>query len=222
MKNKKTVLVGMLLTVLLLAILLPLSLPAAAATELKPEWVTESQGKYTFRYFDFSDRGNIALVFEAGGELLVEVYSPQGEFLYGIRLPTGQGTVVFFAGEDIGIYCVRSECTFYIRPDGSWHCVEGYFDYEAQGIWDGILNSETTKPNSGPLNGKTYHVQHDRFFSYGTKFFLTDGDGEETVIYDVTAGELMRTSHKLLLILICGFLLKKVLERDEQQKRQKA
>ncbi len=197
---------------LLLSLCIPVSaynaspMGAAAAeafleNSVPNEFLSEEGARLPFQTFALSEGGQVALVMAVRNSLLVHVYDGEGTFRYGYRL-VDAGQVVFFEGEELSVFWVKSGCIETLDDRGN--------TIRLRTAWNTGENAERSRrhqnpPASSTVGAVSYRAEKD--FPCSTtysRFLLKAGPGTERVIYDVSAGKWERAAGAAVVAVLFG------------------
>ena len=137
--------------------------------------LTQETARHEIRTFDVNETHKVAIGYNHLEEAIIVVYGG-GNFLYGYRFkyPRG-GFSLEWAGDNMNI--VFSEVMLTVTPDGEIVETAAVPDTVENNTYDRYLRYGKERV----VDDLTYTVQ------YGTKVVITDANGTETVLYDVSA-----------------------------------
>lgn len=132
--------------------------------------------------FAISENGLIALAFN-GEHAQIDVYTPDGHFLYGYRfINKNIAFAVFFEGENLAIY--RSRKGHIASFDSKGNCIQFQKVIYTQRSSD-AFHADRYRPSTGTIGNLNYRAEGG-FFSNYSRFVIENEEGESVVIYDVT------------------------------------
>lgn len=159
-----------------------------------------------FSYFDVNEEGNYMLGFNGGKDLIL-VFDRDNDYLYGFSMVSNGAFGLEWDGENIVIYCDRSDLAVTIDKNGNCLRMEKILNTtENNRYWNNL------RANKKTIGGFTYVAEHElgsvNIFggSWGTyaRFVRISFDGQETVLFD---GASVDMSILLICIVVFGGLL---------------
>lgn len=172
--------------------------------------------------FDVNEEGSIAIGFRRTNDKAIGIYDSEGIFRYGYRFQTSGAFRLELDQEDLILYLVRGDFMIRINPEGDVELVADILDTRENNTYANYLDAMRKKTvgdrkyvmrkNLGILNGFA--------FSY-SQLVMIGADGEETIIYDVSLQNGIKTVLILTVILLMvGYWLKvelpkRLAEEDE-------
>ncbi|MBQ6172737.1 MAG: hypothetical protein IJK58_03740 [Clostridia bacterium] len=145
--------------------------------------------------FDVSDNGLIAVGYEINSGGIICVYTIEGEFQRGYKFRDPGSFLLGFSGENLNIYFVRGECVITINPEGEVEKVLKIIpkNKENRQYW-----SYLETPRIHEVNGVKIFLRKDMGFLFNlfspsyTQIVVKDGDGNENIIFDVNAKQIVQ------------------------------
>ena len=182
---------------------------------IKLEIVHEEPRPSTIDSFDVNQDGLLVV-----GDLdwtWASVYSPEGKFLYGYKFEIYGSHTVFWNGENVCIYFIRSGILATFDENGT--CLD------FRELTTGAGNSDFIKSLNGTtertVGGITYKMERDiPVLGYSRIVAYEDGQ-EPRILYDVTQSHNVHTIFKITLFLgwfgICGYYSSKKRRNKKKQ-----
>lgn len=135
--------------------------------------------------FDVNERGLIAIGFDAQPRPEIHIYDNEGTFLYGYSFNCNGSFGIEFVGDNIAIYFVRGEYIHIYDHTGTNLDVRRVLNVAQNESWVSNIIDPTLKT----VGGDHYRLERDIGLSTRSysRLVKTDGQGHQTVIYDVSA-----------------------------------
>lgn len=178
--------------------------PLELKTKCHIELLTEEPKRICgFSCFDVNEFGYYAVLTKGIPAFVIAVYSPDGEFCYGISLKSSGSIAIRWEEGDIAVYFARNDIKIRIDEKGNVTAAEQYSSDTK--YWELLNNTKT-------VNGKTYIAKHwlvsHELIRWGNYTQLVMGSNEgEKILFDGTRSLLHKTGLCFLLsILIIAVL----------------
>ncbi len=156
----------------------------------------ENDTYYVVECFDVNDNGLIAIAGSRFNNKKILIYSSNGEFLYGYEFNIHGDFGIEWDNDNLNMYTFRGEIIFSLDKDANI--------VEMARISDDYQNEEYSRDNIfsalKQINGITY-------VSLNSKLTAIDQNGEETVIYEASAFEVIGYQILFWLVFITSLVL---------------
>lgn len=159
--------------------------------------------KGTITCFDVNESGLIAIGFASSENKHISVYDATGKFQYGYIFNCNQSFGIQWDSDNLIIYFVRSDVAASFNSDG--------INVELKRIEDTIDNNSywnhSVFSKEKTIDGNKYTIKNNMgmlniFASSYSQLLKTDSNGNETIIYDVSATQMTKTLLITIAVLI--------------------
>lgn len=134
--------------------------------------------------FDVNEDGSYALAFGSGSNCTVQVYDPDGMFLYGFKFRSDGDYSIGFHGDALAIFLLRSNLILLYDANGMCIDVQEVISSPSNLLHARELLNRTCEN----VDGRKYMLEQDTDLgdTY-SRFVIVHENGEKTVLYDYSA-----------------------------------
>ena len=191
------VFIGLLIGVITLSLQMPVyAMETGFSTEAMPDaekdkfisnvniMVLHSEPqKRGIKCFDVSDEGLIAIGTSNSEQKTISVYTIDGDFQYGYTFHSNGSFGVEWDGDNLIIYWVRSDVAVCVDREGEiMDAVRIQNTVENNTYWN-----HSVFANERTVGDYNYSLKDDGIFGAYTQLAITNGDGEESILYEVSS-----------------------------------